>query len=110
MGIRWFGDRIKRETDLAVDRALDDAAEFLLEDANRTIPHLTGFMAGTGATSDLGEHRRAVFYDTPYAVRQHEDTRLRHAPGRRARWLALTFQENGDKVRDFLASRIKGGL
>ncbi len=87
-------------------RALDDAGEFLLEEANRTAPIEEGTLIGSGAVSRTGDLVVAVSYDTPYAVRQHEDTRLRHDPGRRARWLAHTFREQSPRLGAFLAARM----
>ena len=46
-------------------------------------------------------------YDTPYAVRQHEDTRLRHTNGRRAKWLEHTAREQSSRIGSFLADRIR---
>lgn len=91
--------------------ALGDAAEFLLEQANRTIPHEEGTLERSGVASvDEKALRAAVSYDTPYAVRQHEDTRLRHDEGRRAKWLEATFKEKAAKVGEFLAGRIKAAI
>ena len=48
----------------------------------------------------------SIYYDTPYAARQHEDTSLNHDPGRRAKWLELTLQERTADVRRFFATRL----
>jgi hypothetical protein len=99
----------------AAARAFQDAGEYLLEEANRTVPHEEGTLARSGkvtttrAGSNGVETRilTAVSYDTPYAVRQHEDTRLRHDPGRRAKWLERTFAEQAGRVGEFIAGRIR---
>ena len=36
----------------------------------------------------------AVFYDTDYAIRQHEELNYRHAEGRTAKYLEIPFKEN----------------
>jgi hypothetical protein len=51
-----------------------------------------------------------VFYDTPYAVRQHEDVRLDHDPGRRAKWLERAFIERGRAAVDMIADRVRRAL
>lgn len=92
-------------------RALVDAGEYLLEEANRTAPIEEGTLIGSGQVIEASGDTLAVFvsYDTPYAVRQHEDTRLRHDPGRRAKWLQHTFREQQNRITTFLANRIGKG-
>lgn len=90
-------------------RALTDVAEHLLEEANRTAPIEEGTLIGSGAVHvDERALVAAVSYDTPYAVRQHEDTRLQHDPGRRAKWLEHTFREQAFAVGQHLARQIRG--
>lgn len=85
-----------------------DAAEFLLEEANRTVPIEEAVLEGSGhVTTDADALVFSVSYDTPYAVRQHEDTRLRHDSGRRAKWLEYTFREQRLRVLTFLADRMR---
>lgn len=87
---------------------LDDTTEALLTEANRTVPIDDAILEGSGfVATDPKRLVSVVAYDTPYAVRQHEDTRLRHRSGRRAKWLERTFRERG---RQFLkaAARARG--
>ena len=87
--------------------ALSDAAEHILEEANRTVPIEEGVLTGSGNTDvDEGVGVASIYYDTPYAARQHEDTSLNHDPGRRAKWLELTLQERTADVRRFFATRL----
>lgn len=106
--LSWRGTAQLAAVRAAAESALKDAAEYLLEESNRTIPHETGHMQNTGKTTTLSWDEQAVSYDTPYAVRQHEDTRLRHDPGRRARWLALTLEEQEDRIVEFITKGIRG--
>lgn len=79
--------------------ALMNAGEFLLQQANETIPFDTGDMARSGkVTADPANNRVVVSYDTPYAPAQHEDTRIEHRNGRRAKWLQKTLTEQADKI------------
>lgn len=111
-GFRWRIDHRATATAAfrrAAGAALGDAAEFLLEASNRTVPLEEGTLARSGGTDREGL-RASVYYDTPYARRQHEDTRLRHDPGRRAKWLERTFREQGPRIGPFLADRIRDGV
>lgn len=87
----------------AAVKALGDAAEFLLAEANKTVPFDEGTLARSGqVTVDTSEGIAVVSYDTPYAVTQHEDTRLHHPNGRRAKWLQLALNENAGKIKQYL--------
>lgn len=91
--------------------ALSDVTEFLLEEANRTVPIEEGTLARSGvATVDRQNLRGVVSYDTPYAVAQHEHEEYQHDPGRRARWLMLTFREQSARVLGYLADGVKRGF
>lgn len=110
-GLRW---RINRAnlTDVKVRAAasvgLDDAVEFLGEEANRTVPIEESILAGSMVPSqDRRKLRGAVSYDTPYAARQHEELGWQHDAGRRAKWLEHTFKEQGKTALDHLAKPIK---
>lgn len=86
-----------------VMRALTDAGEFLLAEANKTIPFDEGTMARSGQVTQ-GDGEVVVSYDTSYAVAQHEDVRLNHPNGRRAKWLQLTLNEQADAIRKYVAN------
>lgn len=104
----WDADKAAEQIMRAAMGALEDAAEFLLEDSNRTAPIEESTLIRSGTvSSDRRKMRAWVSYDTPYARRQHEDTRLRHDPGRRAKWLQRTFAENRDRVGRFVADGIR---
>ncbi len=93
----------------AASEGVADGTEFLLEHANRTAPIEESILVGSGTATSEDLHG-VVAYDTPYAARQHEDTRLRHDPGRRAKWLELTLHEQGKTVLTHIAAKMKRGL
>ena len=104
---------VVKRVEAAAKAAVADAVESLLEEANRTIPIEEGTMARSGSTSveTSGSVVTGVIaYDTPYAPRQHEDTRLRHDAGRRAKWLERTLKEEAPTIGDFLAKSMRGAL
>lgn len=111
MTVSWRGDGVKRSVRREAAHGLKLAAEFILEEANRTIPFEEGTLGRSGGT-DVDEAKlvASTYYDTKYARRQHEETRYRHDPGRRAKWLELTLREQKDRVRKFLADRLGGSF
>ena len=109
-GLRWNPRAVARVTAGAL-KGLSDGAEFLLEEANRTVPHEEGTLQRSGQVSlDEASGQAAVSYDTPYAVAQHERTALRHDEGRRAKWLQLTATEQATKIGEHMAAAMKAAL
>jgi len=104
--VAWSGDLATTKIREAAMDALVDATEFLLQEANETAPIEEATLIRSGTVSvDRKGLRTAISYDTPYARRQHEDTRLRHDPGRRAKWLERTLNEQRTRVFKFIADR-----
>lgn len=81
----------------AVEAGLQAAADHLLATANQTVPLDQGPLQESGTVTPA-PGAAVVSYDTAYAVRQHEDTSLNHAPGRRARWLELAADEERSEL------------
>lgn len=71
--------------------ASDDAAylmgEHILDSANRHVPHELGDLERSGRVAGPEDGEVVVYYDTPYAVVQHEDLTLQHDAGRTAKYL-----------------------
>jgi hypothetical protein len=62
------------------------ALEHVLGVSNARVPHEEGTLERSGMASVDGL-RGAITYDTPYAVRQHEELEYRHDNGRQAKYL-----------------------
>lgn len=111
--LRWsfqdFTGAVLGRERAAAQRALSDGAEFLLQEANRTVPIEEGHLAGSGAAT-VAYPEAAVSYDTPYAVIQHEAMEFRHDEGRRAKWLQLTMQEQAQAIMAHMGAALSGGL
>lgn len=51
-----------------------------------------------------------ISFSTPYAGRQHEDTRLRHPNGGQAKYLEQPFLANQQKIMRLVELRVKKAL
>lgn len=92
-------------------RGLALAGEHLLGEARKRVPIEEHILEESGAASvDEQNLRGAVSFDTPYAVRQHEDMHLRHDEGREAKYLENAFNAEQDAVAQIIAQAIKGEL
>lgn len=93
--VDWNGPQVADKMRGGAARGLLIAMEYLLTEANVGVPLDEGVLERSGvAQVDLQQLVGVVSYDTPYAVRQHEDLTARHAPGRHAKWLELALMRN----------------
>lgn len=94
-------------------KGMRDVVEFLLTEANKHVPHDEGTLERSGQTGVAEQGSKvvgSVSYDTPYAVRQHEDMSLHHYGKGQSKWLENTFAAETSTVRDMLANRLRGEL
>ena len=104
----WFGGLVTTRMRVAAADGLFDAAEHILEYANRSVPHREGTLMRSGqADIDRARLEASVSYDTPYAVRLHEHPEYNFRGGRRGKWLELSLQERDHVVQDFLVARLR---
>ncbi|GAA3705389.1 hypothetical protein GCM10023081_46780 [Arthrobacter ginkgonis] len=103
--------RVRDIVNGAAVRGLTLAAEHALGEANKNVPIEEGTLERSGYTTvDPGGLQAAISYDTPYAVRQHEDMSLRHDDGRTAKWLENAVNAEAQNVRDIIAGAIRKDL
>jgi hypothetical protein len=96
----------------ASTRGMSLAAEHVLGVAKQQVPIEEHILEESGFTSVDGTHhiRAAVSFDTPYAVRQHEDMTLKHDEGRNAKYLENAFNSEQDAVKQIIAAELRGEL
>jgi len=89
-------------------KALDRAANNILEEANRMVPLDTGNLMRSGDTS-LGDTdlTATIFYDTPYATRLHEHPEYNFQGGREGKWLERALNENHDRILAWMKSELE---
>lgn len=102
---------VQRELRPAAVRGLQLAAEHVLTESQAVVPLDEGPLQNSGtATVDESSLTAAIAYDTPYAVRQHEELDYRHAPGRTAKYLETPLNAERDQVRALLAAELRRAL
>ena len=108
MTMKWHDARAKAIVLAAGLKAAHDVAEKLLTLSIEQAPHADGQMQQSADVIDSPKERCTyVSYNTPYAVKQHEDLSLRHPdptnpksePGRKAKFLEDPLNENKGKWR-----------
>lgn len=92
-------------------KGLDDATEHILGVSRDRVPIEEGILERSGATYvDAEELKGYVYYDTPYAPKQHEDLTLNHDEGREAKYLESAFNSERDTIRELIVDAIRGSF
>lgn len=93
----------------ALMQGLVMAGEHILNVSNSQVPHEDGDLERSGvvSSSDPSDKTVAISYDTPYAVRQHEDLSLRHDAGRNAKFLSNACSSEAKTAGRIIARAVK---
>lgn len=82
------------------------AAEHILNVSNKQVPIEEGDLERSGQVTTDGQGTAAISYDTPYAVRQHEDLSYRHDSGRNAKYLENACRSEATKAGKIIAQAV----
>lgn len=97
----------KRMHEAAAD-ALADILEDALRESNQVVPIEEATLQRSGFTElDRENLTGQVAYDTPYAVRQHEDPTLKHDAGRKDHYLEDTVEQNRRRHLEYLQRAVR---
>lgn len=93
----------------ATEKAAQAGAEHVLGVSRMYVPIEEGTLARSGATATQG-NRAVVYYDTVYAVIQHEATEFRHDRGRTAKYLERPMNEERSQVLRIMRDTVARAL
>ncbi|WP_457028106.1 hypothetical protein [Kitasatospora sp. P5_F3] len=109
--LTWRGDLVMPQVRRAAARGLELGMEHVLAESNKLVPLDEATLERSGKVSvDEATLEGIVSYDTPYAVRQHEELTYRHAPGRQAKYLETAVTEHTPVVLAVVAAEIRRAL
>lgn len=94
-------------------KAVGLAAEHVLGESTKVVPIEEGTLSRSGRTDVDTQGATvvaAISYDTPYAVRQHEDMSYRHDPGRTAKYLEGPLRAEAGTVAKIVAAGVGKAL
>lgn len=86
------------------------AGEHILGLSRDRVPIEEGTLERSGQVTTDGKGTVAVAYDTPYAVRQHEDLGLRHDQGRQAKFLETALADGKKDALELIAAQLRQAL
>lgn len=105
----WRGPEVQARTRSATRAALGKGAAYLLARAIPRTPVQDGILRGSGAT-DVDDTRASVYFDTPYAARQHEEIGWRHPKGGQAKYLETTVMEERGNAQQIVAAEVRRAI
>ncbi|MFE7853749.1 hypothetical protein [Streptomyces sp. NPDC057403] len=106
--VQWNGDAALAAIRAGAVRGVRLGAEHLLEVSRQRVPIEEGTLERSGVVSvDEGSVTAAVSYDTPYAVRQHEELNYRHDGGRTAKYLERPLHEENGAITEIIAAQVR---
>lgn len=109
--LRWNGAAALNGTREGAARGLRLAAERVLQVSRRQVPIEEATLERSGvATVDEADLTAAISYDTPYAVRQHEELTYRHDAGRKAKYLEDPLNTEAGTVAQIIAAAVRRSL
>ncbi|MEV1079871.1 hypothetical protein AB0I98_16740 [Streptomyces sp. NPDC050211] len=109
--LTFNGAPAARQMRAGAARGLLLAAEHVLGESNNVVPLDEAELQRSGTASvDPPSLTAAVSYDTPYAVRQHEELRWRHAPGRTAKYLENSLNAARPEVAALIAGEMRRAM
>ncbi len=115
----WSGDllanlsRIEAKVQRAALRGVTLGAEHVLGEAVKLVPLEEGTLSRSGKTSAQMQGDTAVAavsFDTPYAIRQHEELGYRHDAGRQAKYLEQPLATEAKTAASIMAEAIRKAL
>ena len=110
--MNWQGRRLWTSRGKArAARGMRLALEHVLAESNKIIPLEEGTLMRSGKVSmDEGGLTGSISYDTPYAVRQHEEMTWRHAPGRQAKYLETAVNTSRQECLRIMQAELRRWL
>lgn len=115
--VKWDDSAAKRIVQQTAMKAALDVGEDLGTKSDNDAPHASGTMQRSREVTKDGL-KVYISYDTPYAIKQHEDLSLRHpdptnpisSSGRKAKYLEDNLNANRNKYLKYIGLKVKQAL
>jgi hypothetical protein len=107
--LKWNGPKVAAAVQEGAERGVELGVEHLLQESRAVVPHEEGTLerSGTATTDGL---QGAVSFDTPYAVRQHEDLTQKHNEGRQAKYLEEPLEAEAETIQEIIATEVRRSM
>ena len=108
-GMTWRGPEVAAQVTGAKRNALGKGAALLLARTIPDVPLRDGPLSDSGAT-DVDDEAATVYFDTPYAVRQHEELGYQHPKRGKAKYLESHVVDDREVVSQVMAAEVRRAL
>lgn len=109
--VEWNGAQVTAKEKAGLIAGLTNGAEYLLGEARAIVPIEESTLERSGvATVDRSSMTAAVSFDTPYAVRQHEELTWQHDEGRQAKYLEQPAVTEAATIHAIIAAEVRRAL
>lgn len=105
----WHGDAAKRAYERGAMTGLEVAADLVLSRSKAVVPWEESTLMRSGGT-DRDRLKATVYFDTEYAVIQHEEVSYRHKPGRTAKYLENPLNASRRDVETIVGKHARAAL
>lgn len=109
-GLIWRGPQASAIARQAGQMGLRKAAEHLRGVSQQLAPIDEGTLRNSAAVTTVNPARVAVSFNTPYAVKQHEELGYRHPKGGQAKYLEAPLHDEAQTMRDMVAAEVRRAL
>jgi len=106
--LTWNGNAIEALIRRVGMQGIHDGAEYILTESINECPIDSATLRRSGTVTDQDDSV-VISYNTPYAIKQHEDLSLHHIDGK-AKFLEDPFNRNKDRVIQLVNDRIIAAL
>ena len=103
----WQGRAWFARTKEAARHGVQLGLEHVLAESNKLVPLDEGTLERSGKVTMGDGASGTISYDTPYAVRQHEELSYKHLPGRQAKYLEQPLNTERDTVLAIVAATMR---
>lgn len=109
--LEWHGEHVKARIRQGELRGLHYAAEHLRKESQKQVPFDEGTLeASAAAQINAAERAAYVSYNTPYAVRQHEELAWNHPKKGKAKYLEDPMHSEASTMRRLIETQIRRSI
>lgn len=108
--VKWNDSKAIKLMNEALTSGIKDACEYILQESNKIAPIDEGTLIRSGNidVESSPKPKGCIYYDTPYAIRLHENPQYSFQNNREGKYLEKTVKDERKAVQRFLSQRLKG--
>lgn len=108
--VKWNDSKAIKLMNEALTSGIKDACEYILQETNKIAPINEGTLIRSGNidVESTPKPKGSIYYDTPYAIRLHENPQYNFQNNREGKYLENTIKNEKNAVQNFLKRKLEG--